>query len=243
MKPLKVIKSLALGLVAGTLSMNAAKPAANIVTNVEPPYWWTGMANDTLQIMLTGNGVAEAEFSLNYPGVKIDRQLSLDSPNYKFLYLTIDKDARPGTMTLDYTVGKKKMKLDYELKQRTMAAEDYKGFDAGDVLYLLMPDRFAKGGDIKAADIKGLDHPIMANRENPNARHGGDMQGIADHLDYIDSLGVTAIRCVRCWRTICPAAVITAMPQPTTIASTLDSAPTPNIRTSLPKPTTKGSKW
>lgn len=193
MKPLHVLKSLALGLVAGTLTMNAAKPAAGIVTNVEPPYWWTGMANDTLQIMLTGNGVADAEFSLDYPGVKIDRQLSLDSPNYKFLYLTIGKDARPGTMTFDYTVGKKKMKLDYELKQRTMAAEDYKGFDAGDVLYLLMPDRFAKGSDITERDVRGMDYPVMADRSNPNARHGGDMQGISDRLDYIDSLGVTAI--------------------------------------------------
>ncbi len=193
MKPLTALKSLALGLVAGTLSINAANTPQGVISNVEPPYWWAGMENDTLQIMLTGNGVANADFSLDYPGVAIDQQIALDSPNYKFLYLVISKDAQPGILTFNYTVGKKKMKLDYQLRQRTMANEEYTGFDAGDVLYLLMPDRFAKGGNITENDIKGMDFPVLNNRENPNARHGGDIKGISDHLDYIDDLGVTAI--------------------------------------------------
>ncbi|MCM1368836.1 MAG: glycoside hydrolase family 13 protein [Candidatus Amulumruptor caecigallinarius] len=167
--------------------------AAPAITNVEPPFWWTGMANDTLQIMLTGPDIASANFKLDYPGVKIDREVALDSRNYKFLYITVAKDAEPGKMEFKYELDGKHGKLPYELKARTQDAADYKGFDAGDVLYLLMPDRFAKGLGDEEIDMSGLDYPVGADRSNPNARHGGDMRGIRNHLNYIDSLGVTAI--------------------------------------------------
>lgn len=151
------------------------------------------MANDTLQLVVSGRDIAQAEFSVTYPGVTLDRQFSLDSKNYKFLYLTINPDAKPGKLKLEYTLAGKKRTLDYELKARDRAAEEYKGFDAGDVLYLLMPDRFAKGLDDKQIDYSSLEYPIKPDRTNPNGRHGGDMRGIRNRLDYIDSLGVTAI--------------------------------------------------
>ena len=177
----------------GIASMMGAKAAPKNPVKVEPPYWWTGMANDTLQLMLTAPDIADADFQLDYPGVKIDSQLALDSKNYKFLYLTIGKDAKPGKLEFKYTLGGKKQTLGYELKARDRRAEDYTGFDAGDVLYLLMPDRFAKGIPDDEINQKGMDYPTVADRENPNARHGGDMRGIRNHLGYLDSLGVTAI--------------------------------------------------
>ena len=190
---MKRIKALAVGLAAGAFSICGARTTPDAITNIEPPYWWTGMANDTLQIMLTGKDIAKAEFTVDYSGVNIIEQLSLDSPNYKLLYLTIDPDTKAGKMQLRYTLDGKKATLPYELRQRDRAASEYKGFDAGDVLYLLMPDRFAKGFDDKDIDAGRMDYPIGTDRANPNARHGGDMRGIRKHLDYIDSLGVTAI--------------------------------------------------
>ncbi|MDE6577953.1 MAG: glycoside hydrolase family 13 protein [Muribaculaceae bacterium] len=185
---MKKLLSLSLGILSGmTMAFGAKGPE---VTNVEPPYWWTGMKNDTLQIMLTGPGIASAEASVDYDGVRIAEQIRLDSPNYKLLYLVIGKDARPGTMQIILSEGKKKSKLPYELKKRDEGMTSHGGFDAGDVLHLLMPDRFAKGGN---NDGKGLEHNPAIDRQKPNARHGGDLKGISNHLDYLDSLGVTAL--------------------------------------------------
>ncbi len=182
-----------MALMAGTALFGAAK--APMVTNVEPPYWWTGMANDTLQVMITGPGVADAKVEVEYPGVTLAENTRLESPNYKFLYFVLSSDAKPGTMDIKLTEGRRSHTIKYQLKQRTQPASDYRGFDASDVLYLLMPDRFAQGAADPAAqkEVARLDHPVLPDRTNPNGRHGGNMQGIIDHLDYIDSLGVTAI--------------------------------------------------
>lgn len=190
---MKKLTTFALGVLAAASSVMGAKAEPKNNINVEPPFWWVGMANDTLQLTLNAPDIALADFSVNYPGVRLESQIKLDSPNYKFLYLIISPDTKPGSVTIDYSLNGKKRKFSYELKARDRAAADYTGFDAGDVLYLLMPDRFAKGIDDKDINMKGLDFPIGPDRTNPNGRHGGDMRGIRQHLDYIDSLGVTAI--------------------------------------------------
>ena len=170
---------------------------APLVTNVEPPCWWVGMANDTLQLMLTGPGIADAEVSVDYPGVRIDSQLSLDSRNYKFVYLTIAPDAKPGTVPFRITLGRRSETLKYDLRARRENAALHGGFSAADVLYLIMPDRFARGSRTTDKDIavaqKLLDHKTVDAREKPNARHGGNIAGIEEHLDYLDSLGITAL--------------------------------------------------
>lgn len=193
---MKKILSLAAGLLAGSALMLGAPPKGAIRAikpNVEPPYWWVGMNNDTLQLMVHSPNIANAEFSVDYPGVKLDRQVNLDSPNYKMLYLTIAPETEPGRFVIDYKLNDRRLAFPYELMPRDRKAGDYAGFDAGDVLYLLMPDRFAKGLDDKEVRMQGMDYPVGADRANPNGRHGGDMRGIRNHLDYIDSLGVTAI--------------------------------------------------
>lgn len=184
-----------MGLLTGGAALLGANKTDKLPADfsVEPPYWWVGMANDTLQLMIKSPGIADADFYLDYPGVKIDRQIALDSKNYKFLYLTISPEAAPGKLKFGYTLGGKRCSFSYELQARDRAASDYTGFDAGDVLYLLMPDRFAQGLDHSRLDLRGLDYPVAEDRANPNGRHGGDMRGIRNHLDYIDSLGVTAI--------------------------------------------------
>lgn len=190
---MKKLFTIALGLLTAASSVMGAKTEEKNKINVEPPFWWVGMANDTLQLTVNAPGIAGADFSVNYPGVRIESQVKLDSPNYKFLYLIINPETKPGTLKIDYTLDGKKKNFGYELKSRDRAATDYRGFDAGDVLYLLMPDRFAKGLEDKDINMSALEFPVGANRENPNGRHGGDMRGIRNHLDYIDSLGVTAI--------------------------------------------------
>ena len=185
---MKRFSLLAAALMAGASLFGAKK--APMVTNVEPPYWWVGMANDTLQVMLTGPDIAQASAEVDYSGVKLDRQESLDSPNYKLLYFTIAPDTKPGKMPIRLNLNGRKHTLDYELKARDMKGEDYEGFSAADVLYLLMPDRFAQGDAVAATDLEYNDAP---DRTQPSTRHGGNLKGIADKLDYLDSLGITAI--------------------------------------------------
>lgn len=185
---MKRFSLLAAALMAGASLFGAKK--APMVTNVEPPYWWVGMANDTLQVMLTGPDIAQASAEVDYSGVKLDRQVSLDSPNYKLLYFTIAPDAKPGKMPIRLNLNGRKHTVDYELKARDMKGEDYEGFSAADVLYLLMPDRFAQGDVVAATDLEYNDAP---DRTQPSTRHGGNLKGIADRLDYLDSLGITAI--------------------------------------------------
>ena len=185
---MKRFLSVSLGLLSGISAALGAKGPE--VTNVEPPYWWTGMKNDTLQVMLTGPGIASANASVDYKGVRLAEQVNLDSPDYKLLYFVIGKETVPGTMEITLTDGKKRSRIPYQLRQRDPEMAKHGGFDASDVLYLLMPDRFAKGNDLKG---EGLTHNVPADRSKPNGRHGGDLKGIENHLDYLDSLGVTAL--------------------------------------------------
>ena len=165
------------------------------VDRVDPPYWWIGMRADTLQLMVCGAGIGDARASLDYPGVSIAETVRLDSPDYLFLYLRVTPEARPGTMDIKFQAGKKKTEVKYTLRQRDRAPEDYPGFDTTDVLYLIMPDRFARGTSSPddATRARSLEYKTTIDRGNPNARHGGDIAGILEHLDYIDSLGVTAV--------------------------------------------------
>ncbi len=189
---MKRLAMISLSLLAGAASIFGAKKAP-VVTNVEPPCWWAGMSDPSLQVMVTGPGIAAADVTADYPGVTLKEAISLDSPNYKLLYLDITPQAKPGTIDLKFNPNGRKAVVPYELKERTRKGEEYVGFDASDVLYLLMPDRFAQGDMDAAKALDGLDYPITADRTDPNGRHGGNIRGIINNLDYIDSLGVTVI--------------------------------------------------
>ena len=185
----RLLLLLALGVL--TTTMNGAK---NVVTidRIDPAYWFVGMKNPQLQLMVYGKDIATVRsVTTDYPGVRIDSLVKLDSPNYLFVYLNV-KDAEPGKMTLNFESRTAKVKPQtYELRFRDKYGADRHGFDISDVLYLLMPDRFASG----RADndqIAGM-NTYVNDRSQPSLRHGGDMEGIRQHLDYFNELGVTAL--------------------------------------------------
>lgn len=177
--------------VAGAGARSAKAP---LVSAVEPPCWWTGMANDTLQLMVYGPDIAQAELSFDYEGVRLAERVALDSPNYLLLYLIVGDDARPGTIDFKFKSGKRSQTVAYPLLARNEASKP-QPFTSADVMYLIMPDRFARatpaGGE--KAENAGLDYPTVNDRSNSHSRHGGNIAGMKSRLDYIDSLGVTAI--------------------------------------------------
>ena len=173
---------LALVLLAVAATMNAALK----IDRIEPADWYVGMKNKSLQLMVYGKDVRAADVRTDYPGVRIDSIVRPDSPNYLFVYLNLN-DARPGVMTLDFS-GKK---VRYRLKKRDKAGEERIGFTNADVLYMLMPDRFASGNTSNDR-VKGM-MPYRTDRSQPSLRHGGDLEGIRRHLDYFCRLGVTAL--------------------------------------------------
>ena len=160
--------------------------AATKIDHIEPENWYVGMKNSSLQLMVYGKNIRDSRVSVNYPGVKIDSLVRLDSPNYLFVYLNLS-GAKPGNMVLNID-GKK---VNYPLKARTMSGDKRIGFDNSDVLYMLMPDRFASGRNI-TKPMKGL-NPYVVDRSKPSLRHGGDLEGVRQHLDYFNQLGVTAL--------------------------------------------------
>lgn len=157
---------------------------------VEPAFWWSGMKNPELQLMVYGENIASFRPSVSYPGVKLKSSVALESPNYLLVYLDVE-NAQPGSFDITFTKDKKQIKMPYELKARKKDACKIKGFDSSDVLYLIMPDRFANGDPSNDNLVMKTDY--KTDRNDPSARHGGDLAGIEKHLDYIEDLGVTAI--------------------------------------------------
>lgn len=167
--------------------------AGTLVSKIDPPHWWAGMHDKSLQLQVYGPDIKHSEVELaKYPGVSIDSVVRLDgSDNYLFVYLNVSGAARPGKLNFTFKEGKKKSNVAYELKERS-PQKGAQGFDASDVLYMVMPDRFADGNP-NNNKVTSMRFPVGADRTDLNVRHGGDLKGIAAHLDYIDSLGVTAL--------------------------------------------------
>lgn len=160
---------------------------AGDITRVEPAFWWTGMKNTELQIMIYGKDIARSKVSLSYPGVRVKEVAKPENPNYLFIYLDITAGAKPGTMNIVFTEGNQKTVHAYPLKARVNSG-GAAGFSQADVMYLIMPDRFANGNPANDS-LEG----VRANRLAGNARHGGDIAGIVKNLDYIENLGITTI--------------------------------------------------
>ena len=171
-------------LMTNVLTMSAATVK---IDRIEPTDWFVGMKNPQVQLMVYGKGIRDvASVTTDYPGVLIDSVVRLDSPNYLLVYMNL-RDAQPGEMTLSFD----KKKVQYLLKKREMAGADRKGFTNADVLYMLMLDRFAPGQGHQA-QVKGM-RQYREDRSQPSLRHGGDLNGIREHLDYFCDLGVTAL--------------------------------------------------
>lgn len=160
------------------------------INRIDPTDWYVGMKDPTLQLMVYGQGIRGAEVTTDYPGAKIDSLVRLDSPNYLLIYLNLD-GAKAGQLPLNFTLNGKKKKVGYTLRDREMTGDQRMGFTNRDVLYMLMPDRFANG-NTKNDAFKTMQDAVC-DRQAPSLRHGGDLEGIRQHLDYFNELGVTAL--------------------------------------------------
>lgn len=160
------------------------------VKKIAPSFWWAGMKHSELQILLYGDDLASSDVTLSGEGVYLEEVVKQDNPNYLLLYVDLS-EAKAQTFHIQLKNGKKQLQIPYELKTRTRKGEDVKGFTSEDVLYLIMPDRFSNGNPENDV-VKGMKETKL-DRTDSFARHGGDLQGISNHLDYIADLGVTAI--------------------------------------------------
>ena len=182
---MKILRILLLAIV-GLLPARTL-PAADI-QKVEPPFWYVGMEDNELQVLVYGEDISSSTFSIEpYKGVEVKEVRKVDSPNYLFVYLDISNTAQPGEMTFKFTDGGATVSKRFELRPRNTKPGAL-GFGPEDVLYLITPDRFANGD--AANDTLEM---ARVNRSRSGGRHGGDIKGIVDHLDYIKELGVTAI--------------------------------------------------
>ncbi|MFZ4545020.1 MAG: glycoside hydrolase family 13 protein [Saprospiraceae bacterium] len=163
----------------------------NFKPEIYPASWWIGMKNPVLELMIHDFDAKNAIVEMAYPGVRIKSQSSLENPNYLFLQLEISSNAKPGEVKILLKSAGRYSEHFLQLQKRDSNRKMAQGLTAADFVYLLMPDRFANGepsNDI-AAEMNQKD----IDRKKLFYRHGGDIKGVMDRLDYLSDLGVTAI--------------------------------------------------
>lgn len=165
---------------------------ANDVDKIEPPFWWTGFKNKSLQLLVKHPNIGSTKVEISKSGITLKEVHKADSPNYLFLDLEIAEGVKPGKFNIVFKEeGGTELTQTYELKAREKSAEDYVGFNSSDAIYLITPDRFANANpdndEVEGLLQQGID------RTDGYKRHGGDIQGITEHLDYIDEMGFTAV--------------------------------------------------
>jgi glycosidase len=182
------------GLLIGSLFLTGAAAQPSAIDHVDPPFWWTGMHDRHLQLMVHGPAIADLEPALAYPGVRIAAVTRVANRNYLFIDLDIGPDAKPGDVAIAFKAppggSAHPAAYTYRLLARAAGSAERRGFGRGDAIYQLMPDRFANG-DTKNDSVPGLADKL--DRALGHGRHGGDIQGIIDHLDYIAGMGFTQL--------------------------------------------------
>ena len=161
------------------------------IDHLEPPFWWAGMAENKLQLMVHGKNISDLEPEFFHPGIEINQVHRLSNPNYLFIDLFLSEEAIPGEFEIIFNKeGQPKTKYNYTLLKREPDSADRQGFSQADVIYLITPDRYANGdpGNDSSSQLKE-----KQNRLKKGGRHGGDIQGIIDHLDYISDMGFTQV--------------------------------------------------
>ncbi|MFK7924492.1 MAG: glycoside hydrolase family 13 protein [Bacteroidia bacterium] len=184
------MKRLHFNLFALLLTLSYSLNAQNL-QRVEPPFWWVGMQNESLQLLVYGPNIAANKVSVNYPGVQLMSTQEVANSNYLFLNLEITGQASAGLMPIVFSQGENSFSVQYELQAREAQDNRIQGVTSEDFIYLLMPDRFSNGNPNNDV-IEGMNQS-ESSRSKQYARHGGDLQGIANKLDYFQELGVTAL--------------------------------------------------
>lgn len=168
-----------------------AASAGPRVERIEPASWWVGMKDDRLVLMLHGERIAELQPAISRAGVTLERVERVANPNYLYLNLRIAPDALPGNVPIEFRAGRRVVERhDYLLQARREGSAARRGFGPADAIYLLMPDRFANG-EPRNDNVRGYADGLV--RGEPYGRHGGDLAGIEQHLDYIAGLGFTQL--------------------------------------------------
>lgn len=161
------------------------------VQHLEPASWWIGMKHPEVQLMVHGIKIAELTPVIDYPGVSIQKVQRSDNPNYLFIDLLIADSSLAGEVEIRFQQDQKIVtRHSFQLQQRRSASAQRQGYTPRDAIYLLMPDRFANG-DRNNDSVSGYSDKLA--RQIPGARHGGDIQGIREHLDYIAEMGFTML--------------------------------------------------
>jgi glycosidase len=166
--------------------------AGGAIERVEPASWWIGFVNPELQLMVHGDHAASLVPRITYPGVHLLGTVQADNPNYLFVNLSIDATALAGHFPIIFLRnGREAARSEFTLRAREPGSAQRPGFDAGDAIYLVVPDRFANGDARNDLASGYADNKL--DRSNGFARHGGDIQGLIDHLDYVRDLGFTQL--------------------------------------------------
>ncbi len=188
-----MIKSFSLLLILFIAVINAIYAGNPTQLRVDPPFWWTDMQNNEVQLMVYAPDIGKATVKFHSNQVSVNRLIRVENSNYLFIDLTLLPGLQPGDYTIEFTLpGRRKKPIlhQFTFLERVEGSAERKGFTQADVIYLIMPDRFANG-DPENDNIPGMLEPV--NRHLPNGRHGGDLEGITQRLNYIQTLGFTAI--------------------------------------------------
>jgi len=157
---------------------------------VEPPFWWQGFKHRELQLLVHGDDIAGLSADVDYPGITVDRVTPGDSPNFLFVYLDISPSAAPGTFDIFFSDEEQSISTSYELREKNADPAWTEAYSSADVVYLITPDRFANGDEANDS-VEGYSDTL--NREDDYGRHGGDITGVQQSLDYIADMGFTQI--------------------------------------------------
>ncbi|KPM48180.1 glycoside hydrolase family 13 protein [Jiulongibacter sediminis] len=160
------------------------------IQHLEPANWWVGMNEPFLQLLVHGENIAEYSPSLKYKGVELLASHKTDNPNYLFLDLQIGSKTKAGSINIHFNKDNDSFTQEFELKERKSQSAGREGFNTSDAIYLITPDRFVNG-DPSNDTVEGYTDAL--NRAEEYGRHGGDIQGMINSLDYIADLGFTAI--------------------------------------------------
>lgn len=183
---------LAISLLAAGALLHPSLAAARDyrIEHMEPPFWWAGMQHKKVQLMVHGERIADLEPSLAYPGVRIESVTRVANKNYLFIDLAIGAAALPGKFDIAFSNGADSVKYTYQLMARAPGSAARPGFSSADAIYQVMPDRFVNGDPSNDSVAHMADKP---NRASGAGRHGGDIKGIINSLDYIAGMGFTQV--------------------------------------------------
>ena len=164
---------------------------SNKIERVEPPNWWIDMKTKDLQLLIYGKNISNYDPVINSSNVKLISTERVKNENYLFINISIDNNAKPENIEINFLENNIIVdRYEFSLLDRKENASKVEGFNNSDVMYLITPDRFANG-DLSNDDVEYMyERP---NRDNNRGLHGGDIQGIINHLDYIKDLGFTTV--------------------------------------------------